>query len=143
MSNPLAFVSTFQPRLQRCLVDDKIHVGLTNLPATNRSGVPVQLIRRTLNAFARRFGMEKRGGYAVRRSKNSTAGPRPRARRSEAGPNHRMAVNRAGKESATPVGADSQPRSGVRRRHPLREFFADQCAKLCESVFGDTCVFLK
>jgi hypothetical protein len=59
MSNPLTSVFKFQPKLQSCLVDDRAHIGLTTLPTTNRKGVHVQLIKRALNGFARRFGLDE------------------------------------------------------------------------------------
>jgi hypothetical protein len=58
MSNPLTSVLKFQPKLQACLVDDQAHIGLMTSPAS-RQGQHVVLIKRALNAFARRFGMDE------------------------------------------------------------------------------------
>lgn len=59
MSNPLTSVMRFHDRLQACLVDDRAHIGLTTIPETNRRGIHVQLIKKALNAFARRLGMDE------------------------------------------------------------------------------------
>ena len=59
MSNPLTSVFKFQPKLRQCLVDDRAHIGLTTFPADNRRGIHVRLIKKALNAFARRFEMDE------------------------------------------------------------------------------------
>jgi hypothetical protein len=42
-----------------CQRFDQAHIGLTTHPPKNRRGVHVQLIKKALNAFARRFGMDE------------------------------------------------------------------------------------
>jgi len=50
-------------RHHRKLVDcqrfDKDHIGLETTPRQHRRGIHVVLIKRALNAFARRFGMDE------------------------------------------------------------------------------------
>ena len=59
MSKPLTSVMKFHSKLRRCLVNDRDHVGLLTFPASDRRGIHVQLIKKALNAFARRFGMDE------------------------------------------------------------------------------------
>jgi hypothetical protein len=59
MSSPLTSVLKFHPKLQRCLVDDRAHIGLNTFPVSNRRGRHVQMIKLALNAFARRMGMDQ------------------------------------------------------------------------------------
>ncbi len=44
-------------KLQRCLVNDSDHIGLSTLPVSDRSGSHVLLIQKALNAFANRVGL--------------------------------------------------------------------------------------
>lgn len=59
MSSPLTSVMRFNPKLRACLVKDSDHIGLTTSPARDRRGIHVQLIKKALNAFARRLGMDE------------------------------------------------------------------------------------
>ncbi len=59
MSKPLTSAMRFNPKLQACLVNDRDHIGLKTSPARDRRGPHVVLIKRALNAFARRFGMDE------------------------------------------------------------------------------------
>ncbi len=59
MSRPLTSVMRFNPKLRACLVNDKDHIGLATFPERDRRGIHVVLIKKALNAFARRFGMDE------------------------------------------------------------------------------------
>jgi hypothetical protein len=59
MSKPLTSVFRHHKKLVDCQRFDQAHIGLTTHPPKNRRGVHVQLIKKALNAFARRFGMDE------------------------------------------------------------------------------------
>jgi hypothetical protein len=59
MAAPLNSVMRHHKKLLDCQRFDKDHIGLTTNPAKNRSGIHVVLIKKALNAFARRFGMDQ------------------------------------------------------------------------------------
>jgi hypothetical protein len=46
-------------KLVNCQNFDQAHIGLTTNPPANRRGIHVQLIKKALNSFARRFGMDQ------------------------------------------------------------------------------------
>jgi hypothetical protein len=48
----------FHPQLRACLVDDRAHIGLTTLPAKNRRGFHILLIKKALMAFVRRLDLD-------------------------------------------------------------------------------------
>ena len=59
MSTPLTSVFRHHRKLVDCQRLDHAHIGLSTNPPQNRSGVHVQLIKKALNSFARRFGMDE------------------------------------------------------------------------------------
>ncbi|MCW5958459.1 MAG: hypothetical protein KIT61_17895 [Pyrinomonadaceae bacterium] len=59
MSKPLTSVMRFNPKLRACLINDKDHIGIATSPARDRKGTHVRQIKKALNAFARRFGMDE------------------------------------------------------------------------------------
>jgi hypothetical protein len=59
MSKPLSSVFRHHKQLVNCQRFDPSHIGLETSPPANRRGVHVQLIKKALNAFARRFGMDE------------------------------------------------------------------------------------
>jgi hypothetical protein len=59
MSKPLSSVFRHHQKLVDCQRFDIAHIGLTTNPPKNRRGVHVQLIKKALNAFARRLGMDE------------------------------------------------------------------------------------
>jgi hypothetical protein len=59
MSKPLTSVMRHHKKLVDCQKFDKDHIGLTTFPTKNRRGIHVVLIKKALNAFARRLGMDE------------------------------------------------------------------------------------
>ena len=59
MSKPLSSVFRHHLKLVNCQRFDNAHIGVSTLPVQNRRGVHVQLIKKALNAFARRLGMDE------------------------------------------------------------------------------------
>ena len=59
MSKPLTSVFRHHKKLVDCQRFDNAHIGLTTNPPRNRRGIHVQLIKKALNAFARRFEMDE------------------------------------------------------------------------------------
>lgn len=59
MSSPLSSVFRHHKKLVDCQRFDKDHIGLTTSPAHDRRGIHVRLIKKALNSFARRFGMDE------------------------------------------------------------------------------------
>ena len=59
MGKPLTSVFRYHLKLVNCQNFDAAHIGLETFPVQNRKGVHVQLIKKALNAFARRFGMDQ------------------------------------------------------------------------------------
>jgi hypothetical protein len=59
MSKPLSSVFRHHKKLVDCQRFDNAHIGVATAPALNRRGIHVQLIKKALNAFARRFGMDE------------------------------------------------------------------------------------
>jgi hypothetical protein len=59
MSKPLTSVFRHHKKLVNCQNFDQAHIGLTTNPPANRRGIHVQLIKKALNSFARRFGMDQ------------------------------------------------------------------------------------
>jgi len=59
MSQPLTSVFRHHKKLVDCQRFDKDHIGLTTNPPRDRQGIHVRLIKKALNAFARRFGMDE------------------------------------------------------------------------------------
>ena len=59
MSKPLSSIFRRHKKLVDCQRSDPAHIGLNTNPPQNRRGVHVQLIKKALNAFARRLGMDE------------------------------------------------------------------------------------
>src|SRR5262249_39001490 len=59
MSQPLTSVFRHHRKLVDCQRFDKDHIGVTTSPPRDRRGIHVRLIKKALNAFARRFGMDE------------------------------------------------------------------------------------
>ncbi len=59
MSKPLSSVFRHHKKLVDCQRFDKDHIGLETSPARDRRGIHVQLVKKALNSFARRFGMDE------------------------------------------------------------------------------------
>src|SRR5262249_26078351 len=59
MSSPLTSVFRHNKKLVDCQRFDKDHIGLETNPAKDRKGLHVRLIKKALNAFARRLGMDE------------------------------------------------------------------------------------
>lgn len=59
MSAPLTSVFRHHSKLVDCQKFDRAHIGLTTNPPENRRGIHVQLIKKALNGFARRLGMDE------------------------------------------------------------------------------------
>ena len=59
MSQPLTSVFRHHKKLVDCQRFDKDHIGLTTNTPRDRQGIHVRLIKKALNAFARRLGMDE------------------------------------------------------------------------------------
>ena len=59
MAKPLNSVFRHHRQLVNCQKFDNAHIGLTTLPAKNRRGVHITLIKTALNVFARERGLDQ------------------------------------------------------------------------------------